>query len=260
MTTVESDLKRMVFNAKAYNEKASEVHRDAEKIRKMVTHHMKERKLNPAYQNQSYQSFPTPLPNEEGGEEDDAAGEEDDEQETPVKGAKDPSDEGADTKPRRRLLLRGPATATAGESGGAVPSENEDPSKQPTRQRLRLSKPSAEKERLRRQSNPPASDSETQGPPIKKLRLRAPTPSKDIAARESSAVLSDGEAKGGGQGPRRPKLKLHNKSEEREGSLGRSSATPAAVVADVNEGFEGMSFQTAQEKIVQEMLELHNDE
>ena len=60
LTTLESDLKRLVANAKGYNEKTSELFADAERIRKMVSHFMQ--KHNPAYKNPNYTAFPTPLP------------------------------------------------------------------------------------------------------------------------------------------------------------------------------------------------------
>lgn len=60
MTTLESDLRRMVSNAKSYNEKSSELFSDAEKIRKLVVSFMGQN--NPAYQTGSYQPFSTPVP------------------------------------------------------------------------------------------------------------------------------------------------------------------------------------------------------
>lgn len=62
MTTVESDVKRMVNNAKQYNESKSEIYQDAERVRKMTFNHMS--KANPAYQKGNYQAIPTPLPSE----------------------------------------------------------------------------------------------------------------------------------------------------------------------------------------------------
>ena len=64
LTAVESDIKRMVLNAKQYNESKSEIFQDAERVRKMTYNHMS--KVNPAYHNRHYQSFPTPLPSENG--------------------------------------------------------------------------------------------------------------------------------------------------------------------------------------------------
>ena len=259
MTKVESDLKRMVFNAKAYNEKTSEIHRDAEKIRKMVTHHMKERKLNPAYADPSYSSFPTALPGEEEDDEDQAA-DEGEEAVAQTDGAADTPDVN-DLRPRRKLLLRGPANPTPGDSESAAISEAEGRGKTPGRQRLRLSKPSAEKERLRRQSNPAGSDSESQAPAIRKIKLRAPAADKEDAAQDSSAVVSDAEIKDEAQGAKRPRLILRNQSEDKDGSRRMSSSTPiTAGTADANEGFEGKSMSRAQEKIVQELLELQSEE
>ena len=257
MTTVESDFKRMVFNAKAFNEKTSELHKDAEKIRKMVTHHMKERRLNPAYQDPTYSSFPTPLPGEEVDDEEEDAEEEEEAQVPQSDGPADTPDVSS-SRPRRKLLLRGPADATPGDSEGTAISEAEAKGKTSGRQKLRLSKPSVEKERLRRQSNPAGSDSESQIPATVKIRLRAPAADKDGAAQDSSAAISDTDGKDERRAPKRPKLILRKQSEDREGSHRMSSSTPAT--ADPNEGFEGKSMSRAQEKIVQEMLDLHSDE
>lgn len=59
VTTLESDLKRMIQNAKEYNVPKSEIYEDAERIRKLVYNFMKVH--NPAYsQDPNYTSFPTP--------------------------------------------------------------------------------------------------------------------------------------------------------------------------------------------------------
>ncbi|KAL8663882.1 MAG: hypothetical protein Q9168_008018 [Polycauliona sp. 1 TL-2023] len=60
MTTLESDLRRMISNAKSFNEKSSQVFSDAEKIRKAVSNFMVEN--NPAYSSKDYKPFPTPVP------------------------------------------------------------------------------------------------------------------------------------------------------------------------------------------------------
>lgn len=56
-------MKRLIVNAKEYNERASEIFADAERIRKMLSNFMREH--NPAYQNPEYQAVPTPVPREE---------------------------------------------------------------------------------------------------------------------------------------------------------------------------------------------------
>lgn len=65
MTTVESDFKRMIQNAKDYNDPKSEIYEDAERIRKLVFNFMK--KENPEYtHNPDYTSFATPIPQANG--------------------------------------------------------------------------------------------------------------------------------------------------------------------------------------------------
>jgi hypothetical protein len=65
MTTVESDFKRMINNAKSYNDPKSEIYEDAERIRKLVYNYMKQH--NPQYaQDPNYTSFPTPIPQTNG--------------------------------------------------------------------------------------------------------------------------------------------------------------------------------------------------
>ncbi|KAK4905523.1 hypothetical protein LTR49_025198 [Elasticomyces elasticus] len=66
MTTLESDLKRLVQNAKEYNAPKSDIYEDAERIRKLVFNYMKQH--NPAYQQDSnYSAFPTPFRHTNGG-------------------------------------------------------------------------------------------------------------------------------------------------------------------------------------------------
>jgi hypothetical protein len=52
----------MIANAKQFNEKSSEIHNDAEKMRKSINGKM--RAINPAYLNSDYMAFATPLPDE----------------------------------------------------------------------------------------------------------------------------------------------------------------------------------------------------
>lgn len=60
MTDLESDLKRMVQNAKDYNSSKSDIFEDAERIRKALSNFMP--KHNPAYQDPEYRAVPTPIP------------------------------------------------------------------------------------------------------------------------------------------------------------------------------------------------------
>ena len=60
MENLEGDLKRMVQNAKDYNDSRSEVFADAERIRKALSNFMP--KHNPAYADPDYRAVPTPIP------------------------------------------------------------------------------------------------------------------------------------------------------------------------------------------------------
>jgi hypothetical protein len=60
MTALESDVKRLVVNAKQYNDKRSTVYEDAERLRKTASNFFT--KHNPAYRNPSYVAIPTPIP------------------------------------------------------------------------------------------------------------------------------------------------------------------------------------------------------
>lgn len=63
MTALESDLKRMVQNAKEYNATGSRIYEDAERIRKAISNFMP--KHNPAYRDEEYRAIATPIPNSE---------------------------------------------------------------------------------------------------------------------------------------------------------------------------------------------------
>lgn len=62
LSEVESDVKRMVANAKKYNESKSEIYDDAERIRKLTFNYMT--RMNPAYKSGSYTAVATPEPAE----------------------------------------------------------------------------------------------------------------------------------------------------------------------------------------------------
>jgi hypothetical protein len=63
LAQVESDCKRLVNNAKAYNDKKSVIYEDAERLRKTASNWMV--KHNPAYRDGNYVAVATPVPGEE---------------------------------------------------------------------------------------------------------------------------------------------------------------------------------------------------
>lgn len=88
LSTLESDFKRLVQNAKEINPRTSEVFNDAERIRKAVSNLMV--KTNPAYKSGNYQAFPTPLPASPG--KDDGNDDDEEEEEEGEEGQEDESD------------------------------------------------------------------------------------------------------------------------------------------------------------------------
>ncbi|KAG9188625.1 hypothetical protein G6011_07330 [Alternaria panax] len=63
LAQVESDCKRLVNNAKAYNDKTSVIYQDAERLRKTASNWMV--KHNPAYRDGNYVATATPVPGED---------------------------------------------------------------------------------------------------------------------------------------------------------------------------------------------------
>ncbi|KAF1975257.1 Bromodomain-containing protein [Bimuria novae-zelandiae CBS 107.79] len=63
LAQVESDCKRLVNNAKSYNDRKSAIYEDAERLRKTASNWMV--KHNPAYRREGYQAIATPVPGEE---------------------------------------------------------------------------------------------------------------------------------------------------------------------------------------------------
>ncbi|EED15997.1 polybromo-1, putative [Talaromyces stipitatus ATCC 10500] len=114
LTELESDLKRLVSNAKKYNEKGTMLFADAERIRKIVTGTMP--KINPAYNDPNYTPFPTPIPDQNQTTEtpENDAEEDGDNQEQNVEGDVDadaedaqPSDQALDQGEEEELSFEG---------------------------------------------------------------------------------------------------------------------------------------------------------
>ncbi|KAK4550171.1 hypothetical protein LTR36_003138 [Oleoguttula mirabilis] len=104
MTTLESDFKRMVQNAKDYNAPKSDIYEDAERVRKLVYNWMKLK--NPAYtEDPNYASFPTPIPQGNGAPAENGA----------------PEDAEDDTEPPQAMpqAIEPPKRATAPKSSEA---------------------------------------------------------------------------------------------------------------------------------------------
>lgn len=95
LTVLESLFKRLVLNAREFNEKGTRILDDAERLRRAVSTFMT--KQNPAYKSPGYNAFPTPLPGEEVAEAGDAEEESEEDEEEEGEGEAE-----ADTLPKRR--------------------------------------------------------------------------------------------------------------------------------------------------------------
>ena len=119
MTSVEGDFRRMISNAKSYNEKRSQVFSDSEKIRKILSRYMEEH--NPAYKLPNYQPYTTPVPpdwkekleEQKAAEDQDAEGEDDPEA---IEDAKPP------TKRPRLITHVGSAPAADNRRASSTPA------------------------------------------------------------------------------------------------------------------------------------------
>lgn len=116
MTTLESDLRRMVSNAKSYNEKSSELFSDAEKIRKLVVAYMAQN--NPAYQTGNYQPFSTPVP--EGWRE--RLQMEDEQYDLDAEGETDPDEVGPSLQPVSAVVEESSSFVAQGRRESSTPA------------------------------------------------------------------------------------------------------------------------------------------
>lgn len=75
LSTLEGLFKRMVLNAREFNEKRSQIYDDAERIKRVVSSFMTQH--NPAYKTSGYVAPPTPIPGEPPAGDEGAIGEDD---------------------------------------------------------------------------------------------------------------------------------------------------------------------------------------
>ena len=109
MTRLEGDLRRMISNAKAFNEKRSQAFSDSEKIRKQLQVFMQEN--NPAYKDPSYVPYTTPVP--EGWQPQQEKPEPEDAPEQDAEGETDPEEVAKPAEKRTRLVTRVGSSAAA---------------------------------------------------------------------------------------------------------------------------------------------------
>ncbi|KAL1895586.1 hypothetical protein Cpir12675_003171, partial [Ceratocystis pirilliformis] len=229
MTEVESDLKRMVQNVKETHYKKSQAFEDAERVRKAVSNYMV--KHNPAYLDRTYSAFPTPFPPSEDEEMADASesvestnGDEMD--------VDDDANEQAQTsgKSQSRKGKNEPENESDDESDA---QENED------------DKEDDDEEDEKRDPAPM--------PPITPAKRRGRPPRSASATAAGAAAATASVATGTRHSTRTP-----NKTS--------ASSTPAPSNVKKSEeellrltSYKGLTFQEAQEKIVEELLHKEED-
>ena len=117
MTKLEGDLRRMISNAKAFNEKRSQAFSDSEKIRKQLQVFMQEN--NPAYKDPNYAPFTTPVPEGWQAKQEKS----DDTHEQDAEGETDPEEVVKPTEKRTRLVTRvGSSAATNDRRASSTPA------------------------------------------------------------------------------------------------------------------------------------------
>ena len=197
VTQLESDLKRLIYNAKTYNSKTSDIFSNAEKLRKMLATQMN--RINPAYHDGSgYTPFPTPIPEKKDN-------------------------------------------ATPKKENGTISDNDKETAEASV-------------------DNVEEADGETAG--AKSNIIFEKIDDKAVGASGSKADENDIDADGetdpeeSAEKPQPSVTSVANDSITR-----RASSTPADQDnVDTERGFEGLSFQEAQEKIVGELIQRKDDE
>lgn len=110
LSSLESLFKRMIANAREFNEKGSRIYDDAERLRKALSNFMT--KHNPAYKSYGYVAVPTPIPGEGDAEDEDAVGEVESEAEMEVETETETPAKRRGRPPRNSAVARNSATPT----------------------------------------------------------------------------------------------------------------------------------------------------
>jgi hypothetical protein len=216
LSSVESDFKRLVSNAKETNDRSSTIFGDAERVRKAVSNLMV--KHNPAYKSGNYQAVPTPLPPSPGPGEEEANG---DDHADESAGDQTPKDREATSTPHNYI---DEAEAEEKEDKEITEDEQEEEGQQ--------------------------SEEEND---------------EDEEDEDNEDEQEDGDDEEADSHPRRRRVSTTRRSEPGQS---RDSTTPARRTAQrpgksdhhyENTTFTGLSFQEAQEKVVEELIRYKED-
>ncbi|RYP69819.1 hypothetical protein DL769_005171 [Monosporascus sp. CRB-8-3] len=224
LSTLESDFKRLVSNAKETNGRQSEVFSDAERVRKAVSNLMV--KHNPAYKAGNYQAVATPLPPSPGPdavEEEDAEGEEDvggePSSETTAKAEKEREEQEEQDEKEEKDELEEKEEKDLREEEDA---EGEDDQEAEAEEEEQEEEGEEEEEDEEEEEADDDNDEDPEPRPVVRRRRRGPgRPPKNSASSQKSAG---------------------------------SGHSGKADTHYENTGYKGLTFQQAQEKIVEDVL------
>ncbi|KAI1809770.1 Bromodomain-containing protein [Poronia punctata] len=231
LSSLESDFKRLVSNAKETNDRGSTIFGDAERVRKAVSNLMV--KHNPAYKSGNYQAVPTPLPPTPGPEEED----EPDEKEEDDNNVEDNDDENDGIS---STMDAGADHVDEAEAEGEDEESDQD------------------------EEDEKAEDEEQEGGEEKDEDNDENEDNEDNENEDKQENGNDNNDDDGPQ-PRRRRASTTRKSET---GASRDSATPARRSVQrqgkadhhyENVPFAGLSFQQAQEKVVEELIRHKED-
>jgi len=218
LSSLESDFKRLVSNAKETNDRSSTIFGDAERVRKAVSNLMV--KHNPAYKSGNYQAVPTPLPP------------------SPGSGEEANGDDNADESAGDQLPKDHEAKSTPHNDVDEAEAEEED------------IKGTTEDEQ---EEEGQLSEAEKDGD------------EEDEEDEDNEEEQEDGDEEEADPHPRRRRVSTTLRSEPEQS---RDSTTPARRTVQrpgksdhhyENVPFTGLSFQEAQEKVIEELIRHKED-
>ncbi|KAI0178780.1 Bromodomain-containing protein [Hypoxylon sp. FL1284] len=222
LSTLESDFKRLVSNAKEINERTSVAFGDAERVRKAVSNLMV--KYNPAYKSGSYQAVATPLPPtpEPGDDEDDedANGEEEE------KGKKAESAQDSEASPKDDV----DGVTAEEEAEDEVQENGEDEVEEEEEEQEQEEDEDEEDNNSDNEGDEDDEEEEEDGEPSPAVRGR--------------------------RGPGRPPKKVVGRVRK----VATRGPTPSKADTQYEKvPYKGLTFQQAQEKVVEELLRKKDD-
>ncbi|KAI1465390.1 Bromodomain-containing protein [Daldinia caldariorum] len=272
LSALEGDLKRMVQNSKEVSERNSTTFGDAERVRKAVSNLMT--KHNPAYKTGSYTAVatplpPTPEPEDNEGEEDNGGeeGEAEDEAEDEEEGGEDEEDEGEEGEAEGDEEEEGEG---GGDEGDEDAEDEGDKEKEASVENVQASRETdadeaGQEDEDQEEEDEEAENNEAEGEDGEEEDEIDGIDDEDEEADEDNEDEEDEDGEDGGEpSPAVRKRRRPGRPPKNPVAHARKIANrgPTPGKADTHyEGvpYKGLTFQQAQEKIVEELLRKKDD-